>query len=399
MSTTFSELGVSDPIVEALRKRGIDEPFPIQSRAIPDAMAGRDVCSRARTGAGKTLAFGLPLIERAHQSPPRRPGALILVPTRELANQVFEELRPLAHAKGLFISTIYGGVSMNDQIRHLRRGVDIVVATPGRLIDLRDRREIDLDGVGAVVIDEADQMADLGFLPQVEDILSSIGGEHQTLLFSATLDGAVARLLDRYLDDPVRHEIDDELQRVDLMEHRFLRVHYMDKPKVAAAIARSAERTLVFCRTKAGADRVAKQLRDEGLGASPIHGDLPQNKRQRALDDFASGKRPVLVATNVAARGLHVDGVEVVIHYDPPEDPKTYVHRSGRTARAGEEGLVVTLVEWDQMLEVDRLQRKAGVHYPIVKMFSNDPRLEDLSAWAPDPDDATFPGDRKRKKR
>lgn len=382
--TSFSDLGVSDDIVTVLTKKGILEPFPIQTMTIPDGLAGKDVCGKAQTGSGKTLAFGIPLIERAAPAKRNRPTSLVLVPSRELCVQVARELTPLAHGRGYRLATIYGGVSMGRQIQDLEAGTEILVATPGRLIDLMERGNVDLSDVSAVVIDEADQMADMGFLPQVHRVMRDIERGHQTMLFSATLDGAIASLINSYLSDPIRHEVEYSDEVVDTQEHRFIAVHQLDKPKVAAAIASGVERTLVFVRTKRGADRVAEQLNREGTHAAAIHGDLRQAVRERALSDFSSGKVPVLVATNVAARGLHIDDVDIVVHYDPPDDFKSFIHRSGRTARAGESGVVVTLVLWDQVQDVERLQRASGLHYEITKMFSNDARLADLSNWEPE---------------
>jgi superfamily II DNA/RNA helicase len=272
---------------------------------------------------------------------------------------------------------------MGGQIKLLASGAEVVVATPGRMIDLVERKEVVLADVDIVVVDEADRMADMGFLPQVEWLLRHIEGTHQTLLFSATLDGAVKTLVTRYQADPVRHEVESHQVTVEEMTHRFLLVHQMDKAKVIASIARASTRTLVFCRTKRYADRLVADLKGEGVKAGPIHGDLPQRLRERSLADFASGKLPVLVATDVAARGIHVDDVDVVIHADPPEDHKAYLHRSGRTARAGEEGLVVTLALWNEELDVRRLQKRIGIDLPIVEIFSNDVRLADLAAWDP----------------
>jgi superfamily II DNA/RNA helicase len=383
MTTTFESLGVAPDVVDALADRGITDAFPIQEMTIPDGLAGRDVCGKAKTGSGKTLAFGIPLIESTEPAEPRRPHGLILVPTRELAVQVSEELEPLAESRDLDITPIYGGAGMDAQTRAVARGVDIVVATPGRLIDLIERREVFVDDVQRVVIDEADRMADMGFLPQVEWVLRHIETDHQTLLFSATLDNGVSGLVRRYQTDPVHHEVEEKTVTVDEMLHRFISVHQMDKPKVAAAIAGGSNRTLMFVRTKRGADRLTKQLEKEGVDVKPIHGDLPQNMRQRALREFTDGKLHVLVATDVAARGIHVDEIDTVLHYDPPEDHKTYLHRSGRTARAGESGLVVTLVLWDQELVVNRMQKRVGIDVPLVEMFSNDDRLADLAGWDP----------------
>ena len=281
------------------------------------------------------------------------------------------------------MSAIYGGADIDKQISKLKRGVEVVVATPGRMIDLIDRGDVSLDDINAVVLDEADRMADMGFMPQVEWILRHVPGDYQTLLFSATLDGVVQVLIDRYQTDPVRHEVESVGVTVAEMTQRFLRVHQMDKVKVTAAISRSGGRTLVFSRTKRGADRLVTQLEGEGVKAGAIHGDLRQNIRERSLADFAAGKLPVLVATDVAARGIHVDEIDVVIHFDPPDDHKAYLHRSGRTARAGESGLVVTLFLWDQELEVKRLMKRLGVDQPLHEVFSNNPILADLTAWDP----------------
>ncbi len=380
---TFADLGVGADLVAALADQGITDPFPVQSLTIPDGLAGRDVCGKAQTGSGKTLAFGIPLIERTTRSG-RLPGALVLVPTRELALQVTEDFEPLAAVRNLRVTTVYGGTGMRRQIDRVRKGTDVIVATPGRLIDLLERGHTSIANVTTVVIDEADQMADMGFLPQVHKIMRQIEGSHQTMLFSATLDGQVRTLVSRYLGDPVRHEVETDTEIVDTQEHRFIQVHHLDKPKVAAAIMAGVDRTLVFCQTKRGADRVATKLQKEGVDAAAIHGDLRQSDRERALQRFSNGELPVLVATNVAARGLHIDEIDVVMHYDPPDDYKSFLHRSGRTARAGESGLVVTLVEWDQIEDVQRLQQKTGLHTEIVKMYSNDPRLAGLADFEPD---------------
>ncbi|MEE9581659.1 MAG: DEAD/DEAH box helicase [Acidimicrobiia bacterium] len=383
-ATSFTALGVSGELVEVLTGRGILEPFPVQVMTIPDAMAGRDVCGKAQTGSGKTLAFGLPMIERTAKSQPKYPRSLVLVPTRELCRQVSEELSPLADAQGLSLVSVYGGAPMGAQIDKIKNGADIVVATPGRLIDLVDRKVVSVESVECAVLDEADQMADMGFLPQVHAIMREIQGTPQVMLFSATLDGAVRSLVNAYLSDPVRHEVETSGDIVDEQTHRFVAVHHMDKAKVAATIIGSVDRTLIFVGTKRNADRVTTQLRDEGVKARAIHGDKRQSERERALADFMDGRLPALVATNVAARGLHIDDVDIVMHYDPPQDYKSFVHRSGRTARAGETGLVVSLVEWDQVEDVERLQRASGLNYEIVKMYSNDERLEDLAGFEPD---------------
>jgi superfamily II DNA/RNA helicase len=279
---------------------------------------------------------------------------------------------------------VYGGADIERQIKKLHKGVDVVIATPGRLIDLCGRGEVSVADVEVAVLDEADRMADMGFLPQVDWVLRRIEHAHQTMLFSATLDGDVDRLVRRHLTDPVRHEVASTRPTVDSMEHRFLQVHQMDKVKVAAAICTGASKTLVFVRTKRGADRLVEQLQREGVRAAAIHGDLRQSSREKALEDFTSGRLPVLVATDVAARGLDIEDVDVVVHYDPPEDHKAYLHRSGRTARAGGTGVVATMVLWDQILEVERIQKRLGLVAPINEIFSNDARLANLSGWQPD---------------
>jgi superfamily II DNA/RNA helicase len=397
---TFESLGVSPELTKALADEGIVSAFPIQALTVADALAGRDVCGKAKTGSGKTLAFGVPLLQRAKatreaQGPrtptrPARPLALVLLPTRELAVQVHDVLAPLAKKLGLHAVAVYGGADIDRQVTKLRKGVDLIIATPGRLIDLGDRGEIAVDELETLVLDEADRMADMGFMPQVEWVLRRLDQPHQTLLFSATLDGAVDRLVKRYLTDPVFHEVASTTQTVTLMEHRFLQVHQMDKVKVASAICRSQEKSLLFVRTKRGADRLVENLGKEGIRAQAIHGDLRQANRERALADFSNGKLAVLVATDVAARGLHIEGVDGVIHYDPPEDHKAYLHRSGRTARAGKAGVVVSLSLWNQLVEMEVIQRRLGLRIPIVEMFSNDPRLADLGAWVPLPEESVL---------
>ncbi len=314
----------------------------------------------------------------------------MLLPTRELAVQVHDVLAPLAQKLGLRAVAVYGGADIDRQVAKLRKGAEVVIATPGRLIDLGDRGEVAVDGLETLVLDEADRMADMGFMPQVEWVLRRLDQDHQTLLFSATLDGAVDRLVKRYLSDPVFHEVASSTQTVTLMEHRFLQVHQMDKVKVAAAICRGQDKSLLFVRTKRGADRLVESLTKEGVRAAAIHGDLRQANRERALSDFSNGKLPVLVATDVAARGLHIEGVDAVIHYDPPEDHKAYLHRSGRTARAGKAGVVVSLSLWNQLVEMEVIQRRLGLRIPIVEMFSNDPRLADLAAWTPQSEESVL---------
>ena len=385
-ATSFVELGLCDEIVASLTARGIETPFPVQVLTIPDALEGRDVCGKAKTGSGKTLAFGLPVLQRMDKAEPTLPTGLVLVPTRELANQVCEELSPAATAVGRVVLAVYGGAPIEKQIERLGKGVDLVVATPGRMIDLIERKVVSVANVAHVVVDEADRMADMGFLPQVEWILRNVEGDHQTLLFSATLDGAVNTLIRRYQDNPSMHEVAGREVAVEEMTHRFLTVHKMDKAKVAAAISRSASRTLMFTRTKVMADRLARELKENGVKAAPMHSDLRQSSREKSLRDFSNGKLEALVATDVAARGIHVDDVDIVLQYDPPSDHKTYVHRAGRTARAGESGLVVTLSMWDEELDIKRLQKRIDVIQPLTEMFSNDARLADLAGWDPTAD-------------
>ena len=381
MNPTFAGLGLAADLVAALARQGIESPFPIQALTIPDALDGTDICGKAKTGSGKTLAFGLPLLERVPKAAPGSPTGLVLVPTRELATQVCAALEPLGVQRNRSVRAVYGGVSLDPQIDALAKGVDIVVGTPGRLIDLMERGNLSVGSVEVLVVDEADRMADMGFMPQVQKILYRIEVPHQTMLFSATLDGAVKRLVDRYMHDVTYHEIADAEPTVEQMDHLFFMVHQMDKVKVAAAIAAGVTRTLMFVRTKRGADRLVMQLKREGVKAGAIHGDLRQGAREKALADFTSGKLNVLVATDVAARGIHVDAVDVVVHYDPAEDDKAYLHRSGRTARAGESGVAVTLQLWNQENDIRMVQRRLGLQVPVVEIFSNDPRLADLAAW------------------
>ena len=394
---TFAELGVHPDLCAVLTSQGITTAFPIQALTIHDALAGRDVCGKAKTGSGKTLGFGLPMLQRVADSEkelvreggPARPRGLVLLPTRELAVQVYEVLKPLGAALGLHVNAVYGGADIERQIKSLRRGCDIIIATPGRLIDLGDRGELIVEHLDVLVLDEADRMADMGFMPQVEWVLRRIAEHaHQTLLFSATLDGAIDRLVKRYLTAPVFHEVASDTQMVSLMVHHFFNVHQMDRVKVAAAICNSMGKTLIFCRTKRGADRLVEQLQKEGVNAAAIHGDLRQSQREKALADFSADKLPVLVATDVAARGLHIDGVDCVMHFDPPEDHKAYLHRSGRTARAGSTGVVVSLLLWNQTIEAEVIMRRLALKRPIVEVFSNDPHLKNLAQWDPTMEEA-----------
>ncbi|CAB4699745.1 MAG: DEAD/DEAH box helicase [Actinobacteria bacterium] len=378
--TGFAALGVPPDVDRGLAEAGFTQPFAIQIEAVPVALTGQDVCGRARTGSGKTLAFGVPMLSRiTPNSAPNRPHGLVLVPTRELALQVAEVLAPIAKACGKVVLAAYGGSSRQDQVTLLEKGVDLVVATPLRLVDLIKGKEVDLSEIEVVVIDEADRMADDGFTPQVEWILRHVTGVHQTMLFSATLDGQVGHLVRRYLKDPVEIAIDAANDTVGTMHHVFLGVHHMDKDRVIASICKTAQRVVVFCGTKRMCDRVTDNLRDLDVSAAAIHGDLPQPSREKALKRFSMGELKVLVATDVAARGIDVDGIDVVIHHEPASDAKAYLHRSGRTARAGNDGWAVTLVEYNQHLHARMIQRalRLTISDPI-QVFSNDERLLDL---------------------
>ena len=362
-AATFGALGVDDRLVSALAARGIREPFAIQARVLPDALAGRSILGRAQTGSGKTLAFGLPLLTRlAAATSPRQqktPRALILVPTRELARQVAGVLEPLGRRVGVSTATVYGGVPIGRQIDRVR-DADLVVATPGRLIDLTERGACRLRGIEITVLDEADHMADLGFMPAVTRILDATPPGGQRMFFSATLDRGVGQLVTSYVCDPAVHAVPAAVDSGPA-EHRVLVLSAQDKVPVAAEIASRPGRTLFFVRTRHGADRLAKQLGRAGISAAAIHGDRSQSQRQRALDGFAAGDPRVLVATDVAARGIHVDDVDLVVQYDPPDDPKDYLHRSGRTARAGASGMVVALAEHGQVRDLQRLHDAAGI--------------------------------------
>nr|WP_246178488.1 DEAD/DEAH box helicase [Actinomadura decatromicini] len=378
---TFAELGLPPSLVNALGRQGIENPFPIQAAAIPDVMAGRDVLGRGKTGSGKTLAFGLPMLTRlsGRKAAPKRPLAMVLVPTRELAQQVQTNLEPLGRGLGLRFKTVIGQTSMFKQIDALRRGVEIVVATPGRLKDLMGQGACDLSDVEIVVLDEADHMADMGFLPDVTDILDGARRGGQRLLFSATLDRDVDVLVKRYLDDPVTHAIGPVDESVDTMEHHLLLVAPKEKAAITAEIANREGRTILFARTKHGVDRLAKQLTQAGVRAAGLHGGKSQGLRTRTLAEFREGSISVLVATDVAARGIHVDDVSLVMHVDPPADHKDYMHRAGRTARAGERGTVVTLVLPHQVRSTSAMTRRAGIDAPRVRVTTGDSELVKLT--------------------
>jgi superfamily II DNA/RNA helicase len=359
----FNGYGLPESLVTVLARKGFTAPFAIQARSLPDALAGRDILARSQTGSGKTLAFGLPLIAglAAKRRTPRRPRGLVLVPTRELAEQVTNTLAPIGHAVDVRFTAVFGGASISRQVQALERGVDVVVATPGRLVDLLERRALVLDDVQVTVLDEADYMADLGFLPVVTDLLSQCRPDAHRMLFSATLDRGVDVLVGKFLKDPALHAHAPDFVDASTMEHRAFEVSRDDRVEVAARIASRPARTLFFVRTKHGADRLAKQLSTAGAPALAIHGNLRQAQRQKALDSFQRGESRVLVATDVAARGIHVDDVDLVVHYDLPDDHKDYLHRSGRTARAGADGLVLSLVLPDQVRDARALYAAAGV--------------------------------------
>lgn len=404
-------------LVQALRRGGIDAPFPIQSAVIPDIMAGRDVLGRAATGSGKTLAFGLPMLARLFGAPsaPRRPRGLILAPTRELAIQIESALDEPALSLGLRLATAVGGLPIKKQQERIARGVDVLIATPGRLTDLLGRKAVELSAIRVVTVDEADHMAELGFFPQLTALLNKVPDDAQQLLFSATLDETIDGLVQRYLTDPVRHEVgaapsmnapdsaetDATTDEVDAktaepdadseaveptgtlstpdITHYALHIRRTDKRLVVTEIAARDGRTLLFVRTQHGADKLARKLRESGIGAVALHGGKAQNLRSRTLAAFSDGTAPVLVATDIAARGLHIDDVSLVVHVDPPADPKDYLHRTGRTARAGASGIVVTLVTPDDRDEAAQLARRAAVTLTDVEVRPGDPRLAEIT--------------------
>ncbi len=399
---SFRTLGVRPVLAEALASRGIVEPFPIQAAALPDALAGRDVLGRGRTGSGKTVAFALPVVERVLAAPgrrrPGRPRALVLVPTRELAVQVHETVEHLARAVGLRTMTVFGGVRVDGQLRRLERGVDVVVATPGRLQDLLEQGALTLDAVAVVVLDEADLMADLGFLPAVTRILEATP-PGQRLLFSATLDADVATLVGRFLTEPAVHAVDEAAGGVPEARHHLLLVRHDNKLGVVRDLVAGGGRALAFTRTKFAAERLARMLTEGGIAAVDLQGNLSQAVRQRHLAAFADGTVSVLVATDLAARGLHVDDVGLIVHVDPPHDATAFLHRSGRTARAGSGGTVVTLATKSQNKPVRALLAQAGVKPAQAVVAPGHPLLAELRApraapaasggsiFAPDPAD------------
>jgi superfamily II DNA/RNA helicase len=356
---SFADIGVPADLVGLLARRNVTAPFPVQAASLPDALAGHDVCGCAPTGSGKTLAFGLALALRTGKAQPRRPRGLVLVPTRELAAQVQREVAPLVATRGRTVLAVYGGTAYEPQRRALRNGVDILVATPGRLEDLVARGDARLDAVDLVVVDEADRMADMGFLPAVRRLLDAARPDRQTLLYSATLDGDVDVLVRRYQRDPRRHDVEPEVSSEDV-EHLFWRTDRAGRVAMTVELVERHRRAIVFCRTRHGADRLTGQLAKAGVKAVVIHGSRTQSQRDRALAAFTDGKAAALVATDVAARGIHVDSVPCVVHFDPPGDSKDYVHRSGRTGRAGASGTVVSLVGDEHRAAVRTLQRALG---------------------------------------
>jgi superfamily II DNA/RNA helicase len=379
---TFAELGLPQPLLRALADAGLTHPFAIQAATIPDALAGRDVLGRAATGSGKTLAFGLPMLARLAQggsAKPKRPRGLVLVPTRELAAQISEALMPYARALDLWCRVVVGGASFSRQEDALRRGVDLLIATPGRLSDHVRQGTCVLDDVIVTALDEADQMADMGFLPQVREILDLIDQHGQRLLFSATLDRDVDSLVRQYLHSPVTHSVAPSTASVTTMEHHLLVVSAQDKNDVVAEVAARDGRTIMFVRTKHHVDKLAEKLRSVGVRAGALHGGKAQSARTRILGEFRDGHIPVLVATDVAARGIHVDGVSLVVHVDPPADSKDYLHRAGRTARAGETGTVVTLVTHSQRRAVLGLTARAGVRPFSTQVRPGDAELNRIT--------------------
>ena len=401
--TTFADLGLPRAIVNVLGKQGITEPFPIQEAAIPDALAGKDVLGRGPTGSGKTFTFGLPMLARLAGAPstPGHPRGLVLAPTRELASQIRERLEDPAAALGLRVLDVVGGVNINHHIRSLASPVDLLVATPGRAEDLINQKKLSFDSVQIAALDEADQMADMGFLPQVRKLLDRTPKDGQRLLFSATLDGDVEKLIARYMHDPVTHSTAPVQAAVDTMDHYRLMVGGREeRNEIALQIAAREGKTIMFMRTKHGVDRQVKKLRRAGIHAQGLHGDKGQGARTRALEGFADGSTPVLVATDIAARGIDVDDVSLVVHVDPPAEHKAYLHRAGRTARAGTSGTVVTLVMDDQAKEVAQLLRKAGVDAPEVRVAPLSESLVTITgARTPEGTPLPPPGQPQRPKR
>ena len=373
---SFSDLGIGPAIVQALERQGIIEPFEVQKETIPDSLLGRDVCCRAPTGSGKTLAFGLPLIARSRRAESKRPTSLILTPTRELAEQINSVLKPIAAAVDRDIVSIYGGVSYKNQYNALNRGVDILVACPGRLLDLLDRRALKLDDVETVVLDEADRMADMGFMEPVCRILDKCSKQRQTILFSATLDDDVADLVKNYQDQPVTIEVGPKEVSIETMQHLFWTIKPHQKLGITAEILAKCGKTMIFCKTRRGVDKLGDEMYDADLRVSTLHGGLNQRQRDRALKRFSKGGTSALVCTDVASRGIDIQGVNCVIHYDPPENGKAYKHRSGRTARAGAEGIVISYVQRSQQRSYNKIQNSVG-----IKRRFQPPNVENLTEY------------------
>ena len=374
---SFDELPLAPALLSALRAQGVTEPFPIQAATLPATLAGRDVLGRGRTGSGKTLAFGLAMLHRTagKRAVSKRPLALVLVPTRELAGQVSEALAPYAAALDLRTATVVGGTSITRQVDALRKGTEVLVATPGRLADLLDRRACKLDQVAVTVLDEADQMTDMGFLPQVTRLMEKVDPNGQRMLFSATLDRNVDKLVRRFLTDPVTHSVDPSAATVTTMDHHVLYVNDVDKRATATEIAAREGRVIMFVDTKRGADRLTKHLLAQGVRAAALHGGKSQPQRTRTLEQFRTGDASALIATNVAARGIHIDGLDLVVNVDPPTEAKDYLHRGGRTARAGESGTVVTLVTPGQRRDMTRLMRQAQISPGTAEVAPGDTEL------------------------
>ncbi|MFD8145769.1 DEAD/DEAH box helicase [Streptomyces sp. NPDC059708] len=380
-AASFDELGLPPELVKTLADQQVREPFPIQAATLPNSLAGRDILGRGRTGSGKTLAFGLALLARTagRQADPKRPLALVLVPTRELAQQVTEALAPYAQALRLRMATVVGGLSIGRQTGALRTGAEIVVATPGRLSDLVKRRDVHLERVRITVLDEADQMCDMGFMPQVTELLDQVHHDGQHMLFSATLDRNVDQLVRRYLKDPVSHSVDPQSASVGTMDHHVLHVHAADKVSAATEIAAREGRVIMFLDTKHGVDQFVKHLRAMGVRAEGLHSGKSQPQRTKTLGQFKDGQLTVLVATNVAARGIHIDDLDLVVNVDPPADSKDYLHRGGRTARAGESGKVVTLVTPNQRRDMVRLMADAKIRPTITQVRSGEAALSRIT--------------------
>ena len=378
MPKSWTALGVPERIVAGLMKRGIAEPFPVQAATIPESLMGLDICGKAPTGSGKTLAFGIALAVKVVKAKPGRPHGLVLVPTRELAAQVAKEVAMLCAGGGITVAAVYGGAGYGPQVK-AARAASIVVATPGRLEDLMKRRDLDLGAVALVVIDEADRMADMGFMPAVKRIMRTIPGGRQTLLFSATLDGDVDNLIREFQRDPKKHQV-AAAENGGEIEHLFWNVNRDERTRMVAEIANHYERAIVFCRTKHGSDRLAGNLESLGVETCVIHGNRSQAQRERALEQFRRGKATVMVATVVAARGIHIDAVPVVVHFDLPEDPKDYIHRSGRTGRAGEKGVVISFV--DKSIRRSTTQLTKNMPFDVVFV---DPQFVDTSVPAQSP--------------